>query len=179
MICRACSFVTQRLLVKEWHSFGSGEWREQELADLVVRMLTEPVTRSLPTPWRGTYTSARAREWITQRDSEGSTLLAVDRGSGDALGLMILHELERDDGRGTDVRLGYLLAEPAWGRGIASELLGGFVTWSRKQPSIVSLAGGVEADNAASIRVLERNGFRTVDSAGDELLYRLSMRRFR
>ncbi len=51
------------------------------------------------------------------------------------------------------VRLGYLLAERGWGRGMASELVAGFVGWCREN-GVVSISGGVAIDNPASARVL-------------------------
>ena len=68
-----------------------------------------------------------------------------------------------------DVRLGYLLAESAWGKGLASELIEGFVRWCRGEAAIRSLAGGVNPDNAASIHVLEKNGFLPVEDEHGEL----------
>jgi RimJ/RimL family protein N-acetyltransferase len=182
MICEACAFETDRLLVREWHSITRDDRQEQDLADLVVSVMTEPVTRSLPRPWRGEYTVDRAVGWIAERDSEGPTLLILERSTKQAVGLMILFEAGADPGPGgVDVRLGYLLAESAWGKGLASELIEGFVAWSRAEAAIRSLAGGVERDNAASTRVLEKNGFCPVendygDSEGDRL-FELWLRR--
>lgn len=144
-------------------------------------MLTEPVTRSLPTPWQRDYTVDRARRWIAERDAEGATLLVVSKSSGQALGLMLLFEASPpDDLDGTEVRLGYLLAEAAWGQGLASELVAGFVAWCRTQPGVGSIAGGVEPGNVASQRVLEKNGFRPSDladdRASDEDIMRLRLR---
>ena len=62
MICGACAFETDRLLVREWHSVTPKEWNEQDLPTLVVNLMTEPVTRSLPPPWRGEYSVDRAAE---------------------------------------------------------------------------------------------------------------------
>ena len=79
-----------------------------------------------------------------------------------------------------EIRVGYLLAEPYWGRGFASELIAGLVAWCRQQPSVEFLAGGVAADNPASARVLEKNGFRQStaedDVSNSEAIWRLSLR---
>ncbi len=116
------------MLVEEWHSLSSSEWHRQELAPLVAELLTEPVTRALPPPWQGTYEIERARDWIADRDAEGTTLLIIDKATCRAIGLMILFELREDDpSTDADVRLGYLLAETTWGQGFASELVAGFV----------------------------------------------------
>jgi RimJ/RimL family protein N-acetyltransferase len=181
-ICEACAFDTDRLLVGEWHSFIGTEWRQQDLPALVVDLMAEPVTRSLPPSWHGEYTVDHATKWIAERDDEGPTLLVVERETGDAVGPIVLFESAADPStHEVDVRLGYLLGESAWGKGLATELIEGFVGWCRTQPAIKSLAGGVERDNPASARVLEKNGFRPTgearsDSHG-ERIYELNLHR--
>ncbi len=168
MTCESCSFETDRLAVRNWHSAPDEDWPAQDLAELVVDLMTKPVTRSLPSDWQGTYTIDRAAEWVNERDREGATLLARERSTSEAVGLVMLFEMPRADGAESDVRLGYLLAESAWGRGLGSELIGGLVDWCRARASIRSLAGGVAADNAASARVLEKNGFSEVEADHDD-----------
>jgi RimJ/RimL family protein N-acetyltransferase len=158
-IIRSCRFDTDRLLVKEWHSLSGAQWDAPDhLAGIVRGLLTPEVTRSLPESWHGTYSLGRAREWIAQRDLEGSTLLVLDRACHKPLGLLILFEIDPGNGRGVEIHLGYLLAEPAWGKGLASELIGGFVAWCRNQ-DVALVVGGVEPGNIGSRRVLEKNGF--------------------
>ena len=158
MTCEACSFETERLSVSEWQAQPTDQ-REQDLVQVVVSVLTERVTRTLPTPWQGDYDAHRAGEWIADRNREGPTLLAVERSTGQAVGFVILFESITGCGNGVDVRLGYVLAESAWGKGLASELIEGFVRWCRTRAEIRSLVGGVGKENAASVRVLEKNGF--------------------
>ncbi len=175
-----CEFETEHLLVKEWHSLSPSNREERELASVVAEMLTQRVTRALPASWQGDYTAERARGWIRERDDEGTTLLAVAKSSGRAVGLLLATAGESGADGGVEVRLGYLVSQEAWGRGIASELVTGFVLWCRSQPLLASIAGGVEATNAVSVRVLEKAGFKLVPD-GDGLadgatrLYRLSL----
>jgi len=181
MVLRDCTFDTQRLLVGEWHSLSPSDWQQEDLAEVVASLLTEPVTRSLPPSWQGSYSIDRARDWIKGRNREGTTLLVIDNITNQAVGLMILFAKQAEEGNGqADVRLGYLLSEAAWGKGIASELVNGFVSWCRGQETISSIAGAVAYDNPASKRVLEKNGFKLVRSVDDvakgEQLYRLSFR---
>ena len=180
MVLETCAFETARLLVNEWHSLSASDWRQQDLAYVVSAMLTEPVTRSLPLTWQGAYTLARAREWIGERDGEGTTLLVIGKSTRQAVGLMILFDMQAERGNDyVDVRLGYLLAESSWGKGLASELVEGFVRWCREQISISSITGGVALDNPASATVLQKNGFRLSHEdavAQDEHTYRLSVR---
>jgi len=83
-------------------------------------------------------------------------LLVVEKDGGTPIGLVFVHEDEQ--GGDVDVRLGYLLAESAWGRGLATELVRGFVDVCRDRGAR-SIAGGVGKSNAASRRVLEKCGF--------------------
>ena len=147
-------FSTERLLVNEWHSFSQDEWPQQDLDNVIQEILTERVTQNLPPSWQGSYTLARAHQWIIERDKEGITLLAVDKASKQVIGMMILFESEVSG----NLRLGYMLNESAWGKGFASELVSGFVNWCRRN-DIHSITGGVERSNIASRRVLEKCGF--------------------
>jgi len=175
----ACAFETERLLAREWHSLSPAEWNERDLADVVAQMLTEPVTRSLPEPWHGRYSLDRAGAWVEERDEEGTTLLVIEKSSREPVGLVLLFETTTgDDTHGIDVRLGYLLSEASWGAGFASELVAGLVLWCRAYPVISSITGGVNPDNRASKRVLEKNGFLPVGKSGAESpeeFYRLSL----
>jgi len=157
MTLGTCRFDTERLIVREWHSKLADSAGDLDLAKVVREMLSPAVTRSLPEDWQGDYTTARAKQWIEERDQEGVTLLVRDRLSSSLVGLVILHETSNGS-RSRSVRLGYLIGESSWGRGMASELIGGFIDWSREN-RISSIVAGVERDNVASRRVLEKNGF--------------------
>ena len=175
VVTRACRFLTDRLDVSEWHRCALPHGLA--LVDVVSGLLTAATTQSLPSGWQGEYDLARATVWIRDRDAESPTLMAVDRATGAPVGLLILFEMPAEEGSDlVDVRLGYFLAESVWGRGLGTELVAGFVDWCRSEPRIRSIAGGVEADNAASARVLTKNGFTTagpVSDIDDEQIYEL------
>jgi len=44
--------------VKEWRSFSSCDWRDQDLAQVVSEILTENITRPPPPARQGKYTIA-------------------------------------------------------------------------------------------------------------------------
>ncbi|MDA1257842.1 MAG: GNAT family N-acetyltransferase [Chloroflexi bacterium] len=180
MALATCIFQTERLEAREWHSLSNVDPRLPSLADIVAAMLTESVTRALPISWQGEYDAERAREWIAERDQEGTTLLVTDRSSRQEVGLVILSEAESGRDSGTDVRLGYLLSEGAWGKGFATELVAGLASWCGAQSSITSISAGADRDNLASRRVLEKAGFRVVQDGNDGdvagLTYRLNLR---
>ncbi len=173
-----CNIRTPRLLLKEWHSFGSTERAKSDLTGVVISILTEPVTRSLPPAWQGDYSTNRAADWIHERDSEGTTLLAISAETSQPVGLMILYEIEDIETGDEDIRLGYLLAESAWGSGMATEMVSGFLDWCRSQDFHGTITAGVERDNQASRRVLEKNGLNsgpTETSGSTETIYRLRL----
>ena len=177
----SCEFETERLAVGHWHSMRFESSQHQELADVIVDLLTPAVTRSLPGEWSGDYSVDRAQAWIAERDDEGVTLLALERSSRRPIGLVLLfaESADPDQGRSSaDLRLGYLLGENTWGKGFASELVAGLVAWCRDH-EVASLTGGVADGNAASARVLTKNGFRDVTDAAavgqGERLYRLKL----
>ncbi len=157
VLTRSCEFETQRLEVRDWHSESWSAELKSNLPATVAGMLTASVTRSLPDAWHGDFTPKRGRDWIEERDGEGATLLVAESDAKEPVGLVMLFELDTDDG--VEVRLGYLLAEAAWGKGFATELVAGLIAWCRRQAGVTSIAGGVARDNPASKRVLEKNGF--------------------
>ena len=95
--------------------------------------------------------------WIVERKAESDVYTVRSIISGEFLGLLIL---AKPPGV-SDIHLGYLFAETAWGNGYATELLRGVVTVAKANKSgrSIKLVAGVERDNAASIRVLEKAGF--------------------
>jgi RimJ/RimL family protein N-acetyltransferase len=170
---RRCRFSTDRLDVAEWHDTSARTGAD--LVEVVGRVLTASTTAALPPEWQGDFDRARSERWIASRDAESPTLLVVDRASGEAVGLLILFE-EGDDATGIDVRLGYVIAEASWGRGVATELVGGLVAWAASQPACRSITGGVAPGNVASARVLAKNGFVRVDGGSGDDQYRRDLR---
>ena len=169
-----CTFSTDRLVVDEWHSqaarFGLN------LVEVVGDILTAATTTALAPEWRGDFDAERAESWIHARDIESPTLLAVELETGRIVGLLILFEVaDETDSSGVDLRLGYVLAEPAWGKGFASELVRGLVAWSRSEPSISTITAGVAPTNEASARVLLKSGFELSAVSESEQLYQISL----
>ena len=166
-----CELWTPRLVVANWHQLANRFGLD--LAGTVDHILTPTTTAELPPVWQGTYDHERARAWIDDRDRESPTLLALERRTAEAVGLLILFEsrsISRDER--ADVRVGYVIAEPAWGQGFATEIIRALVTWGQSQPTIGSMSAGVTEGNHASERVLLKNGFRRVAAQHPERIYR-------
>lgn len=114
------------------------------------------VTRYLA--WPRHETSEPTRAFVAQsledwkRDGMGPWL-AFDKATGDLLGSTGLHARP-----GNSALTGYLLVKPAWGKGLATEVLTAMVEQARAA-GLSELRACVHPDNAPSIRILEKCGF--------------------
>jgi ribosomal-protein-alanine N-acetyltransferase len=95
---------------------------------------------------QGWYVSRYAIQW-------GITLRGEDR----VLGLCGLHDWSRERRRAA---VGYDLLRSHWSRGIASEAMREVVRFAFEERDLVQLYAVTVAENARSIRLLERLGFR-------------------
>jgi RimJ/RimL family protein N-acetyltransferase len=168
-----CRFETSRLAIDDWHRLPSSGNDGDLLPEFVCALLSPAVTGSLPAAWQGDYSLERARNWIEDRDKESVVSLVAYRESGLPAGLLILA-----DSDWPDVHIGFLLLQSEWGKGLASELVEGLVTWCRVS-GVRSVRGGVAENNIASQRVLEKLGFTQIQSAmsSSERFYELLLQR--
>ncbi|UWQ31713.1 GNAT family N-acetyltransferase [Leisingera sp. M527] len=149
------SLQTKRLSAGRWQDLP-----EPELADLFA----PKVVQWLPAGFQ-TQDSDQARRDFLAAVSQQADIVALRLAEGKGIGLLILSYPEE----GSRTRnLGYLLAEKAWGQGLASELIAGLQ--AHFGGSAVTLSGGVMQENAASARVLEKAGF-TPEAAQGETVY--------
>ena len=95
--------------------------------------------------------------------SFGRTIYADGRYVGDVWCYGIQHE------EAPDAMLSYCVFDKAlWGRGVATEAVRLFVAETRERFGLRSMGAFVYLDNAASLRVLEKNGFRQVEVFEEE-----------
>lgn len=164
-------FTTKRLIVKHWHSFEPEELNQPDLVTIVEKILVPEVTKTFPVLWQGNYDKKRTKAWIEEVDSDAKALLAVEKDTKKPIGIINFFRVG-DRSRGTYFRLGYLLSKVTWDNGFATELVEGFIHWC-KENNISTILAGVDPDNTASIRVLEKNNFlkETTDANGRDLLF--------
>jgi RimJ/RimL family protein N-acetyltransferase len=177
MTLRTCSFVTDRLVVNDWARLLADDSAETIRDSFVMSLLSDAVTRDLPPGWQGHYDMDRAASWFAERQVESTVLLIANRSESNPVGLLILTESEHSDGV-SDIRVGYVIAESAWGKGFATEVVAGLADWCRDNGTIRSLISGVADRNGASARVLHNNGFiptlTDVDHPDDGVEYTLA-----
>ncbi|MFU1682360.1 GNAT family N-acetyltransferase [Phaeobacter piscinae] len=163
---QAKRFETVRMQVKSWSETISSHTQRSALVEELRDVLTPVVLRHLPKSLQMSKTHPAIDEWITSRSAESNVMLVRDRASDRLLGLLILAECSESEFL-TTVHLGYLFSEEAWGKGYATELIAGLVTWCKDEGQSVQLFGGVENGNTASSRVLQKNGFELVEDLSD------------
>ena len=167
-IAERCRFRTARLSVEGWREALATPARREALAKRMAEILTPEVTQTLPPAWQPLDSPAQALEWLEARSAEGDCFAVRTRDDGVIAGCLTVYAAasEADPAR-LDLRIGYLFAREAWARGFGSELIAGLVQWCEQAGDIRSLIGGVEEENLASIRVLEKNGFRIAPGAAE------------
>lgn len=133
------------------------DWRPED-ATTLARHADDPriaatMRDAFPTP----YTLADARRFIAAaQDFEANLFLAIEV-NGEAVGSIGVHPL--DDVHRRTAEIGYWLAEPWRGRGIATDAVRAIVPVAFRRYNIVRLQAGVFSNNPASMRVLEKCGF--------------------
>jgi [ribosomal protein S5]-alanine N-acetyltransferase len=103
------------------------------------------------------YTIEDARAWIARAHSEeDSTSFAIDV-AGEAvggIGLKLNDDVER-----VGAEIGYWVGRAFWGRGIATDAVRAFTAHAFATRELTRIYALPFADNAASIRVLEKAGY--------------------
>lgn len=103
------------------------------------------------------YTRQHARDFIRttrQRTPETLFAIAVDREVIGGVGFVLHPDVER-----VSAEIGYWLAEPFWGRGIATEALTAVTRHAIEVHGLTRVYALPFAWNVASCRVLEKAGF--------------------
>lgn len=141
--------MTPRLLLRPG-------WREDAPA-VFAAVADEAIVRNLAqVPWP--YRLEDAERWLAgPKDAAWPSCLIFVRG-GDRPRLAGCVGLHPDETGAPE--LGYWIARPFWGRGIATEAAGAMVAAARHSLRLPRLVSGHFTDNPTSGRVLEKLGFR-------------------
>jgi RimJ/RimL family protein N-acetyltransferase len=108
----------------------------------------EPPPEDFPRQWLDRYVVARA-------DGTAEAFAAVD-GRGAFIGLALAPTIDRESG---EVELGYIVAQPARGRGVATAILAQLTAWAFGSVGAQRIVLIIDVRNPASERVAERCGY--------------------
>jgi RimJ/RimL family protein N-acetyltransferase len=132
-------------------------WRASDLESLVRHADNRRIWINLRDRFPHPYTIRDGRIFLRQMAAQDpETVFAIDVG-GEAVG-SIGFQLQSDVER-VSAEIGYWLAEPFWGRGIATEALGAVTRHAADTHGLTRVYAIPFASNAASCRVLEKAGY--------------------
>jgi [ribosomal protein S5]-alanine N-acetyltransferase len=132
-------------------------WRSADAASLVTYANNVNVARQLRDRFPHPYTAADARRFIqstaTVRPTTSFAIVVGEEAVG-GTGFAAGADVER-----YSAEVGYWLAEPFWGRGIAPDAVRLLSRYAFDSCNMLRLFALPFADNAQSIRVLEKAGY--------------------
>ena len=141
-----CLFSTSRVSVLNWSFVESQAKFKNNLTQRVSEIMTPNVTKALPDDWQNLDTTDKVENWIYERIMDSNFYAITLTKSKEIIGFLFLYS-ENETVEYFELRLGYLLTESIWGKGIGSELIKGLVDWCDSTGIIKSISGGVEKDN--------------------------------
>lgn len=128
-----------------------------DVASLVKHANNENVARQLRDRFPHPYTAADARRFLDSVSLSRpvtSFAIDVDGGAAGGIGFSAGVDVER-----FSAEIGYWLGEPFWGRGIVTEALRLVSAYAFRECQVLRLFALPFADNARSIRALEKAGY--------------------
>ncbi|MDA8051984.1 MAG: bifunctional GNAT family N-acetyltransferase/(deoxy)nucleoside triphosphate pyrophosphohydrolase [Rhodospirillales bacterium] len=158
--------ATERLALRPFRAEDAAELHRLVNDWSVVRGLARlpyPYPRALADEWIASTAAelAAGRAWhlaITGQEGEREILVG-------AVGLRLAQE-------GTAADLGYWVGRPYWGHGVATEAAGRLARWALANLPLARLTASVATDNAPSLAVLARIGFRRTGTGVEPFLSR-------
>lgn len=132
----------------------------------ITSMLCAEVVKDLPSYFQGITRLSLAQNWLDRVQQDSRLLHVYEQDSGVLVGFVILSDTDAGESH-----LGYILKETVWGRGYASEILFGLISSLKQSGGIEAVNAGVSESNVASIRLLEKSGFRLLRQEKGVLFY--------
>lgn len=124
----------------------------------IVDILTRNVAKFLPPDWKDVSSHDKAISWLESRINDGDVFSVLIQENMECIGFIFLHGITSEKAE-NEVRLGYLISEKYWGKGVASELVGALIEFCKKKGNVGKIIGGVSPKNIGSVKVLTKNNF--------------------
>jgi ribosomal-protein-alanine N-acetyltransferase len=132
-------------------------WRAGDADSIARHANNRKIWMNLRDAFPHPYAVQDARDFIKamrHRTPETTFAIAVDGEAVGSVGFVLRCDVER-----VSAEIGYWLAEPLWGRGIATEALGAMTGYAIATHHLTRIYALPFAWNAPSCRVLEKNGY--------------------
>jgi RimJ/RimL family protein N-acetyltransferase len=132
-------------------------WRAKDAASLAQHANNLHVWRNMSDSFPHPYTLELAQDWVDRGhvDFGGDNwAIAFDDDAVGGCGMK-----QGEGGERCNVEIGYWLAEPYWGRGVVTRAVRVLTELSFARAEVTRVFAPVHADNPASMRVLQKNGF--------------------
>ena len=132
-------------------------WRMSDAEVLARHANNHKIWLNLRDAFPHPYTSQDAREFIKSVRTHGpetTFAISVNDEAAGSVGFVLRHDVER-----VSAEIGYWLAEPCWGRGIATEALVAATGHAITTHGLTRVYALPFAWNTASCRVLEKAGY--------------------
>jgi RimJ/RimL family protein N-acetyltransferase len=135
-------------------------WRKGDAPSLAKYGNNASIARQLRDRFPHPYTPADARQYIQSlADVQPSTSFAIVTPGPDGEAIGGIAFFPGSDVERFSAEIGYWLAQPFWGRGITVEAIGLVSAYAFETCDMLRLFALPFADNAQSIRVLEKAGY--------------------
>jgi RimJ/RimL family protein N-acetyltransferase len=133
-------------------------YQHSDKAALVNYADNQKIFKRLKDSFPHPYTEEDAEEWLglaCNQNPELNFAIATENELIGAIGLQL-----QDDVNRFSAEIGYWIAEPFWGEGIAASALLAMTDYAFKHFTFNRLFAGVFEGNDASIKVLEKTGYK-------------------
>ena len=140
---------------------------EQDAFTAKLPLANGPKTVTFPAAWPGDALVIFPRlikSLETNPDNELWDGTLVERATLTAVGQLGCKGKPDENG---SVEIGYGLIPEVWGRGYTTEIIGALVFWLLKQPDVRTVTAECLETNHASVRVLQKTGFKRVGQKSD------------
>jgi len=133
-------------------------WAATDAPSLAAHADNPRVWRNMADTFPQPYTLEIAQHWVARGhiDFGGDNWAIACEGT--AVGGCGVHR--GAGGERCNVEIGYWLGEPYWGHGVVSQVVRVLTARAFALPGVTRVFAPVHADNPASMRVLQKNGFR-------------------
>ncbi|HYM95013.1 MAG TPA: GNAT family N-acetyltransferase [Chitinophagaceae bacterium] len=134
------------------------KWRKEDIELLTKLADNKNIAANMSDRFPSPYTLKDAEEWILSNENKNPALnfaIEADSELAGACGMMLMKDVYR-----LSAEIGYWIAEPFWGRGIATQSVKLLLENIRQNfPDIIRVFAKPFGHNKASMKVLEKNGF--------------------